>query len=401
MEPELSDLQCLEHFVSDNDDLFALEEQIGRFNAFDALNIARVEIRHSNFLSWLLTPTESHGQGDIFLKALLMGVLKNARRQGIQPPFTAIELDGTELVGVEVRREHHRIDLLIRCEQPRFLVAIENKIDAGEHSDQLQRYEQIVREKYPDYPPLFVFLTPEGEEASDEDWVTFSYAELHSIWMRVRRMNAGAIGGDVAVFLEHYLNLIGNRLMDNPDIDKLCRQIYTTHRRAIDLIIERVGSPSSSVIQTIESWMREQPDWVHITSKKSEIEFLPRSWDKLLPPVGQRKTFKPEHWMTLRLLVHNDQLILRVVVCPAKVPEIRKSLLEVLKSRPELGFRAIHKRSVLTDTWTRVLSETVCRLSEEEEEEPTSLIPVVQTRLAEFIKQTAPLADALRVLTTK
>ncbi len=62
-----TDLQALERFVAENDDLLKLEEQIGRFNIFDALGIARVEIRHSNFLAWLLTPGESHGQGDLFL----------------------------------------------------------------------------------------------------------------------------------------------------------------------------------------------------------------------------------------------------------------------------------------------------------------------------------------------
>lgn len=44
MMPE-TDLQALERFVVENDDLLSLEEQIGRFNIFDALSIARVEIR--------------------------------------------------------------------------------------------------------------------------------------------------------------------------------------------------------------------------------------------------------------------------------------------------------------------------------------------------------------------
>ena len=36
-----TDLQALERFVAENDDLLKLEEQIGRFNIFDALGIAR------------------------------------------------------------------------------------------------------------------------------------------------------------------------------------------------------------------------------------------------------------------------------------------------------------------------------------------------------------------------
>src|ERR1043165_135996 len=97
-----NELQALERFVAENDDLFALEEQIGRFNIFDALRIARVEIRHSNYLAWLLTPGESHGQGDLFLKSLLMDILRKARQRGIDPPVSPVELDGADLQGVEI-----------------------------------------------------------------------------------------------------------------------------------------------------------------------------------------------------------------------------------------------------------------------------------------------------------
>jgi hypothetical protein len=69
-------LEALERFVVENDDLDALEERIGRFNIFDALRITRAEIRHSNFLAWLLDPAESHGHGTLFLRAILMDLLR-------------------------------------------------------------------------------------------------------------------------------------------------------------------------------------------------------------------------------------------------------------------------------------------------------------------------------------
>jgi len=88
----LTDREALEHLVVDNDDLLELEELIGRFNIFDALGIARVEIRHSNFLAWLLDPAESHGQGSIFLKAVLMDLFKQAPvdKRPLSPVDTAM-----------------------------------------------------------------------------------------------------------------------------------------------------------------------------------------------------------------------------------------------------------------------------------------------------------------------
>src|SRR6516162_4467100 len=107
---------ALERFVVENDDLLALESMIGRFNIFDALNISRVEIRHSNFLAFILDPAESHGQGQVFLKAVLMDLLKAAPLA--LRPFSPIELDGADLRGIVVRREWEHIELFISCQHP-------------------------------------------------------------------------------------------------------------------------------------------------------------------------------------------------------------------------------------------------------------------------------------------
>lgn len=390
-----SDLQALERFVVENDDLLAIEEQIGRFNIFDALSIARVEIRHSNYLAWLLTPGESHGQGELFLKALLMDVLRKARQQGVTPPVSPVDLDGADLQGVEIRREWRNIDLLLTCDEPNFAIAIENKIDSGEHSNQLQRYEDTIAVELPKARRLFVFLTPEGDEASDPDWVTYSYADLHQVFTRTRKANAGAIGSDVAVFLDHYLSLIGNRFMENEDIDKLCRQIYSNHRRALDLIWERVGTPASGLVGRIEKWIEERPDqWMHISTKQKEVEFIPTAWAKMLPPIGKRRTFEPEHWMTVRLRAVNTGLRLFVVVCPTTDQAVRKKVVErLLRDKSEFGFSTFFKR--LTEDWTRVISEVLCELPEDEELDVDAVMEQVEKRLTEFAKQTAGLPKAI------
>jgi len=58
--------------------------------------------------------------------------------------FSPIELDGAELRGVPVRREWRNIDILIACDDPAFVIAAENKVDSGEHGDQLERYREML-----------------------------------------------------------------------------------------------------------------------------------------------------------------------------------------------------------------------------------------------------------------
>lgn len=176
------DMTDLERFVVENDELLQLEQLIGRFNIFDSLGIVRAEIRHSNFLAWLLDPNESHGQGSLFLNAVLMDLLRQS--PPALRPFSPIQLDGAEISGVQVRREYYNIDILIECDEPRFVIVIENKIDSREHSNQLGRYRKTVKELFGDVPVQFVYLTREGDEPSDQGWTTYTYRDIYQTLTR-------------------------------------------------------------------------------------------------------------------------------------------------------------------------------------------------------------------------
>ena len=63
-------IQLLENFICD-EQLKELEQKFEGFNIFDCLRLTRAEIRHSNFLAWLLDPNETHGMNDYFLKEFL------------------------------------------------------------------------------------------------------------------------------------------------------------------------------------------------------------------------------------------------------------------------------------------------------------------------------------------
>lgn len=188
--------------------------------------------------------------------------------------------------------------------------------------------------------------------------------------------------------------------MENEDIDKLCRQIYSNHRRALDLIWDRVGTPASGLMGRIEKWIQERPEqWIHITTKQKEVEFIPIAWAKMLPAVGKRKTFKSEHWMTVRVRAESTCLRLVVVVCPTTDGVIRKKALErLLKEKSEFGFSTFFKKKELTEDWTRVMSEEVYALPEDEEPDVDAVMERLDKRLLGFVKQAANVPTAMKAL---
>ena len=50
----------LEGFIFNNKELEKLESIEDKFNIFSSLGIINQEVRHSNFLAWLLNPHETH-----------------------------------------------------------------------------------------------------------------------------------------------------------------------------------------------------------------------------------------------------------------------------------------------------------------------------------------------------
>lgn len=390
-----SDVECLERFVTENDDLLKIEELIGRLNVFDALGIARKEIHHSYFLSWLLTPEASHGQGDLFLSAFILDLFKKARAAGFVPPASAIDIDGTELTRIEVRREWRRIDLLLISESPPFLIIIENKVDSGEHSDQLSRYEAIIKRDFSSVPSLYVFLTPTGEEASRDNWMPYSYGDLYRVLDRIQRSTSGSLGSDVQVFLMHYLNLLRSRFMDNPEIAALCRKIYANHRRAIDLILEHRPSAQGEVLGGARTWLANRPtDWALVGEMKNYVFFVPRSWigktcDETgipLEPSACELKLEVECWEG-----DSPGLAVRLVVGPGKDQTRRSSVIDRL-TKSDLDFKMQRKKA--SGTWTRLESKTLLRW---EADQPPGE-EAVQNELERYLTTIRPRLDRVPAL---
>ena len=100
-------LSCLKDFLLDIECLDPLSEWTSPFNLFDILKISRVEIRHSNMLSWLLNPNENHGFGDRIIRGFVQYVV--AAFPNKVNVFETLLMDCYSFM---IMREWHSIDIL-------------------------------------------------------------------------------------------------------------------------------------------------------------------------------------------------------------------------------------------------------------------------------------------------
>ena len=247
-----ADVLALKEFLLDIDCLDPLDEWADQFNLFDVLGIARMEIRHSNILGWLLDPNENHGLGDAVIRGFLNHVATSSG--GGVDVFDALLLDCHDFT---VRREWRNIDILAVSASEKYAICIENKIGTGEHDNQLNRYRGIIEAQYPTYQHAFIYLSPDGSEPSDpERWCAMSYRDVLDIIEAAKAKTR--MHPDVELLVDNYIETIRRDVVGDERLEQICAEIYSKHRRALDLIYEHRPDRASSLAATIRAWAEQR-----------------------------------------------------------------------------------------------------------------------------------------------
>ena len=132
----------------DDEDFWEIQKRRSRFNLFEAIGAVHGELRHSNFLAYLLSPSRPHGLGARPLQLVLRRALEHIAPD--ERLVSTLELLVGDLDDAVVHRERDSIDLLIEIEALKLVVIVENKIHAKVGYGQLRRYRKIVESRYPD-----------------------------------------------------------------------------------------------------------------------------------------------------------------------------------------------------------------------------------------------------------
>lgn len=281
---------ALEKLVIDNAELDRLEARLGRFNLFEAAGLVRHEIRHSSFLAFLLDPNQPHGLGDSFLKGLLQEILSNDHARTLHV-LSPLDLHLADLSDSHVQREWQNIDIIVRNDQHRVFLAIENKIGSGEHSRQLERYRDIVeRELGEEWNIILCFLAPDIHDPSDDQYIPLSYDSVHTLLAKLLARYESNLGADFALVARHYLELLATHVINDPALDKLCNDIYQKHKIALDLIFQKRASPRAVLRAAVDGWISAHSNEVVADSTgNAYIRFVPNAWLRFSPVIGSSK----------------------------------------------------------------------------------------------------------------
>ena len=266
---EIQQLKKEYDFLLKNEDFDKLDLGLKNPNIFQILKISKNEIRHSNFLSWLLDPEGSHKLGDIFLKRFLREVFSSDKFFDIDQ----VDVEGMDLSKVEVLREWKNIDVLIILSD--VVVCIENKVYSKEHSNQLKRYKEIIENQFPKHKKTYVYLNPDGDssESETEQFQPISYDFIVESLERIVSVFGESMNPNVKNYIKDYTTTIKREIMGTDQLTELSKKIYQNHKELFDFIFEH----KPDIVDNLNLIMKDELNkrgWLLGSENKYYVRFL-------------------------------------------------------------------------------------------------------------------------------
>lgn len=396
MDQSEQDCKALRDFEADKAELEKLEALLDRFNIFEAVGMERQEIRHSKFLAFLLDPNESHHMGDAFVKRLLQRAVMDS--PSATASITSFEREPWDLKDLSVWREWRNLDIFMVDEQRKLAVVIENKIDAGEHGDQLDRYYEAVRQEYPDYRLLALYLTLNGDEPSHPGYLPVSYRAVCEILDSIAERHASIREPDLRTLITHYTEMLRRHIVGDSEIARLSREIYEKHRRAIDLIVEHRFSLQQEMQEIVTRMIKETEILVYnrkvTVSPKQWISFWLHKWDvsSLMVADGKKWT-GTDRILLLMFGNHTDSLSLIMQIGPGD-EKTRNKLLTMAHNNPTVFEDAPEQLAPFVNT---IFSRPILALEFYERVTDAEREAEIRKNWADFLENDLPrIDDALK-----
>lgn len=333
---------------------------------FEALGAARTEIRHSNFLANLITPNASHGFGEVLLRSFLEALLSETGAAEL-----LLELHLSDLSGSIVMREWKHIDILVRIprshsKRPDVVLAVEIKVESGEHGNQLETYEKVVKETWPSANAFFLFLTPDHAASSRDEWVDVPFSTVLDAFEDA--LKAGEGQPDARRMAELYISMMRRRYVADEQLNELAVQIWSRHRAALEFLIEHQPNAANDLLQAVvgsdlpaqisHEFEKQGSGLTFLldTNSARHIRLAVAEWDNARGMLSSERWVASNRMVLLEIEVHAGGVHARWVV--GRGPqENRKSFIDALDP---------NRKKKITSDWTRIGTKPILSKKEME-----------------------------------
>lgn len=262
----------------------ALNLSLKDANIFTILSDVKKEIKHSNFIAYLLNPFETHGLNEVFLQAFIREVFSDNMDTEKRSLLDIADLDYST---VTVLREWHNIDILVIMSKDVF--CIENKINIADHSGQLGRYRKIVEDAFPKHERHFIYLTPFGEDPKEEKereyYHNISYETIVFLLESITKVYKTKMGDKVLTYINDYITVLNREILMSDELNNKAAKLYAKYADAIEFLYLNKPDAASELYDYFKNALTER-GYVIGSKNKGYIRFTTKKLRKLIPDTG-------------------------------------------------------------------------------------------------------------------
>jgi len=273
-----NDLEILKEFISDKEaqeKFNAIKNSVMDFNIFEITGLGNQEIKHSNTLAWLFGDNE-HGLKYQILERFLKFTLKNSNNTSESYENLEKYLKIQEK-NIRIFRESDNIDLLAIDENSKFIITIENKVEADKGEEQLLNYRKFIDDKYKDFKRIYIFLTKDGrlpkDKSEQSQWLIATYKMAGDSIERSLKNNNSPQKANI--ILSSYVDLLKRKnIMNNEKLQNLCEQIWNKYEKELQILINykktKIDKLYDFIINTLKN--NDIPLYTKYSIKTKSIE---------------------------------------------------------------------------------------------------------------------------------
>ncbi len=244
-------------------------------NFFEVLRAETYEIRHSNFLSWLLDPKGNHALGDQILKSFLTDLSLDEKSN----EFSVFSVQDLDFSHVSVYREWNNLDILLVFDD--LVIALENKINHVETKGQLEKYKKLIEKSFKVNHKVFVFMNPYGIDATNENYISYSYETFMDYIDQILALNVSLLPR-TRIYLEDYMNNMKNNVLGSGRKNELANKIYRNHKELFEFVYANRSNYIFEIKELIKAKI-EARGWIIGSTTKPYLRFLTPKLDEIIP----------------------------------------------------------------------------------------------------------------------
>ncbi|APT34988.1 hypothetical protein MCBMB27_05697 (plasmid) [Methylobacterium phyllosphaerae] len=317
-------IDALERLIVGDPAFVDLEKALGRFCLFEALNVVRGEVPLGNLLAAFLDPRQAHGFGARLLRTFLMEAVRAGRAAGIGTEGLApLSVHLLDLDEAEVRREWHRIDILVRVRHAKLVVAVELKIGSRQGPSQLEGYRRTVEKEFggPGWRRLYVFLTVDPEDPLDKVWIPLRYQALVPALEQVK-VPAGDAAASAA--LAGFLGMLRRHHVTDDALEEIARKLWASHRAALTFLADRRPDGMRGVFASLRDQVDEMAGrfaglgftFVADQCSTTSLRFACAEWDGLPGMMEAVKWTASNRLLLFELKRYGDRAVAELYLGP-------------------------------------------------------------------------------------